>query len=124
MRLYDVLAGKDVWEKEFPSGSFLAGSIDVRLAVVLHPKGTATLIDVPTGREIIVLPINPVHLKDVMTATLLHDRDHYYLALAADMVRESAAPPLQPLFQGELSSIPVNGRLYAFRRDTGKVRGT
>jgi outer membrane protein assembly factor BamB/tetratricopeptide (TPR) repeat protein len=122
LRLYDMLTGKDVWQREFPEKSVVADSVDPNLLAVVSPKGDAIVIDLAARRELVKMRLHPGALERIKSATLLHDRSSFYLAL----VRQSEMNPEQEsattLFQGDLSSVPVNGRLYAFARDTGKVR--
>ena len=121
LRLYDVLTGKDVWRQEFPVQSIVAESVDAELLAVVTQKGEGTVIDLAARREVAKLWLDRRHLKRVKFATLLRDRTSFYLALQGDMGPDTDNVP-HSLFQGELSSVPVNGRLYAFTRNTGKVR--
>ena len=69
-------------------------------------------------------PPDPVTLgrgRQIEVATLLNDRANFYLALRGEQKPDADEAP-QSLFQGELGSVVVNGELYAFARQTGKVR--
>lgn len=124
VRLYDVRTGKDVWQRSFAAGSRPVRSEDESFAAVLGPDGRVTVMDAVSGKELTVLPLDPAHVADSRDLRLLADALQFYVATdtppAAD---EYAGGIVQPnLLPGSgLRSLPVNGWLYAFRRDNGKV---
>jgi hypothetical protein len=122
LRLYDVLAGKDVWRQEFPAKSVVSASVDPHLVAVLTPTGEATVIDVAARRALAKLRLEPKAVTGLSSATLLRDRTNFYLALVRQAEPNTGDESPVSLFQGELSSVALNGRLYAFARDTGKLR--
>jgi hypothetical protein len=121
LSLYDVLAGEDVWHQEFAANAVVAASVDPGLVAVLEPAGGATVIDLVARRELAKLRLDPKYLQGLRSATLLRDRANFYLALCGEQKPDADDAP-QSLFQGELTSVRVNGELYAFNRETGKVR--
>jgi outer membrane protein assembly factor BamB len=119
--LYDVLAGKEVWHRQFPAKSVVAESVDPDLVAVLAPGGDAWVIDLSARRELAKLRLDPKYLHGLRSATLLNDRANFYVALRGEQKPDADEAPVS-LFQGELGSVVVNGELYAFGRETGKVR--
>jgi outer membrane protein assembly factor BamB len=127
LRIYDVLAGKDLWRQTFAPGSVLLQSEDPRLAGVADPAtGAVKVIDVQTQKEVLSAKADPKHLEKAQGVSLLSDPDYLYLA-----VNGPADPDLVPwagglqsnLMSGAgLRSIPVNGMVYSFNRKTGKIQ--
>jgi outer membrane protein assembly factor BamB len=136
LRLYDVLAGKDLWAKTFAPGSIVLNSEDPRLAGVVGPDGKARVIDVTTQNDVLSTDkgydernpntgMDPAHLDKLQGITLLADDRQLYLAC------NGPADPSLARFGGVQSNlhpglgmrcIPINGRVYTYDRQTGAYR--
>jgi outer membrane protein assembly factor BamB len=125
LRLYDVRAGKDVWERAYPPKSFVLESASPELAGAVTPDGTVQVVGAGSGKELLKAQMKPEHLVKVDTVRLLADRDSVYLACVGPTSPDIAPfggvrPNLMP--GTGLRAVPVNGEVYAFARSTGKPR--
>jgi outer membrane protein assembly factor BamB len=125
LRLYDVRAGKDVWERTYPAKSLVLQSAAPDLAGAVAPDGTVHVMDAGSGKELLKAKMKPEHLVKVDKVRLLADRDSFYVACvkptdgnitAFGGVRSNLMPGTG------LRALPVNGMVYAFTRSTGKPR--
>lgn len=125
VRLYDILSGKDDWSKEFAPNSTLLRSEVNNLAGVCEPSGKVTVFDLTTSKEVLTGQLKPEHLEKNQYVTLLQDRDLTYLAINGPLDAEVApwGGVQSNLLQGTgLRSIPVNGFVYAFDRESQKLK--
>jgi outer membrane protein assembly factor BamB/tetratricopeptide (TPR) repeat protein len=125
LRQYDVLKGKDDWTKEFAANSVMMRSEVPNLAGVYEPDGKVTVFDLHTEKEVLKGQIDPKHLEKAQYVTLLQDRDRYYCAINGPLDAETApwGGVQSNLLQGSgLRSFPVNGQVYAFDRETQKIK--
>jgi hypothetical protein len=126
LRIYDVLSGKDVWRQKFGANAVVLKSEDPRLAGVVEADGTVRVVDLGTQKEVPVQDkVRPEHLAKAQAVYLLSDEDFVYLAINGppDPNVQAAGGGLQPnlLPGGGMRSVPVNGEVYSFRRETGKL---
>jgi outer membrane protein assembly factor BamB len=122
LRLYDTHTGKDLWQQEFPAHALVLDSPAPELLAVVAPDGAVTLVDLKERRTVQQLRVEHKHLEKVQKGTLLRDRTQVYLAFQGP--NDGAADMLDgpyPNVQG-LPTVPVNGMLYAFDRQTGELR--
>jgi len=130
VRIYDVLAGKDLWKQTYPAGSVLTKSEDRRLVGVVESNGDVHILDLPSQKEVMTGKLwkDKEDVKPIDKAQAIYlvaDRDNVYLG-----VNGAQDPNIVPwsgvqsnLLPGTgLRSVPVNGELYCFRRDTGERR--
>jgi outer membrane protein assembly factor BamB len=131
VQFYDLLTGKDLWRKSFPVKSVVMDSTIPEFLAVVQPDGLVALVDLQAAREgsATDLPrevrVDPRHVQDLRGGTLLGDPGQLYLALMGPEdhsggLIDAAAPFLQSM--SELTSVPVDGMLYAFDRTTGVRR--
>jgi len=123
--VYDILAGKAIWEEKFPAGSILCKSEHDRLAGVIEPTGDVRIIDVVAQKEVLKTRLDdPAHVAKAQGVYLVADTDNVYLG-----INGPTDPNLVPWGGGVqsnmaagtgLRSVPVNGEFYAFDRATGK----
>jgi hypothetical protein len=121
LRLYDVLAGKDLWKDEFPAKSIALQSEDPNLAGVVEPDGKLHVYDLrkQDKKELFTANLLPKHLEKVHGVTLLSDDKDVYVACNLEF-----DPQLMPwggiqsnLMPGTgLRSLAVNGEVYSFTR--------
>ncbi|HJT76737.1 MAG TPA: PQQ-binding-like beta-propeller repeat protein, partial [Gemmataceae bacterium] len=122
LRLYDIAAGKDVWKGEFPAGSTVLHTEDPDLGGVVDPDGKVTVIDLRTQKEVLRATLDPKPPEKTQGVSLLSDRSHYYVAVNGP--RDPNLPWAQQsnFMPGSgLRCLPVNGNVFAFHRDTGKL---
>jgi hypothetical protein len=123
LRLHDLLTGKDRWRKTFTPKSLLLIADDAHGAGVVEPGngGKVTVVDLPSGREVLAAKVDPKHLDKVNEARLFSDGRQFYLALN----RPADPPPGVNFWMNSalgMRRVPVNGWLYTFDRATGAVR--
>jgi outer membrane protein assembly factor BamB len=123
-RLYEVPTGKDVWKRECPPGSVVVHCEDPHQGGVLQPDGSLTVLDLRSGKEVLQARLDPKDVDKVQGATLLQDHAQWYLAINGP--RDAGAAPWGGPFSNFLPSTgyrsaPVNGKVYAFDRATGKM---
>jgi outer membrane protein assembly factor BamB/predicted negative regulator of RcsB-dependent stress response len=125
LRLYDVRAGKDIWEKTYPPKSLALRSEAPDLAGAVAPDGSVSVVSAADGKELLQAKMKREHLDKVAQVRLLADRDSCYLACvkptdgnvtAFGGVRSNLMPGTG------LRALPVNGEFLAFNRSTGKLR--
>jgi outer membrane protein assembly factor BamB len=127
LRLYDIVAGKDVWSKDFALGSTVLNSESPTFTGVMDPKGAVVVLDVATGREVIAGSVlhGKIGLEDVKQVSnplLLADADRFYLALNRPT---DAGKVIHNNFSNGVRCQPVNGWVLALHRKDGvaKVQG-
>jgi outer membrane protein assembly factor BamB len=133
LRLYDVLAGKDLWTKQFPPRSIVLHSEDPHLGGIVEPDGKVHVFDLLTQKDVLstdkghdlINPktgMEPAHLANVEGITLLSDGRQIYLACNgqpdANVARFGGIQPNVVPGLG-MRSVPVNGGLYAYDRAAG-----
>jgi len=123
LRLYDIVAGKDVWSKKFPSGSVVLRSDDADLSGVLDPDGNATIVNLHTQKSIGVL-LRPEHVKKVQVAYLLADGQNYYVTTYSPDANLARWGPPQTNVYSHLGmrTVPVSGGIYAYSKTSGKLK--
>jgi outer membrane protein assembly factor BamB/tetratricopeptide (TPR) repeat protein len=123
VHLYDILSGKDVWKKECPAGSLMVDCEEPHQGAVLEPDGTLTALDLASGREVLATHVEAQDVERTQGATLLQDETQFYLAIngprEANMPWAGAVTAFQPGTGPRC--VPVNGKICAFDRQTGKV---
>lgn len=127
LKLYDILAGKDHWSKLFPTGTTVLQTEDHNLTGVIDPKGQLIALDVETGQEVLntsLLQGRNVTLDDLKRLhkpLLLHDREHFYVALNQPLEHTKVAGGLlHNNFNNGLRCVPVNGWFLALHRRDGQ----
>jgi outer membrane protein assembly factor BamB/tetratricopeptide (TPR) repeat protein len=134
LRLYDILEGKDLWSQTFPAKSVTLTSEDPSLTGAIEPDGKVHVLDARTGKAVLVTDkgydyenprtgVEPGSLANSPTITLLADARFLYLAFQAqpDMNVVRFGPVQSQLMASQgLRAVPLNGRLYAYERGSGK----
>src|SRR5262249_34206945 len=124
LRLYDIPTGKDVWAKDCPAGSLVVSCEDPHLAAVLEPDGAFTAVDLRSAREVRTARVDKDDITNAQGASLLADAGQYYLAINGQ--RDANAAPVNGPWTNLMPgmgyrSLPVNGKVYAFNKQTGEV---
>jgi outer membrane protein assembly factor BamB len=128
VRLYDIVAGKDVWSKQFPLGSYVLHTEDPSITGILDPLGQLTVLDAANGN--VLVASNIIHgritladLKNLRDPLLLQDGERYYVALnkPIDGSRVSGAM-LHNNFINATRSLTVNGWVLAIQKHDGKKK--
>ena len=121
LHLYDVLAGKDRWKKDFPAGSFVLQPEGDSFGGLVEPDGKVTIVDLKKAAVIYTAKLRRMEelaAVKVNAMRLLHDRHAFYVLCDA--------PPDNKVQAGSLTSnlmpntglraLPVNGRIYSLNR--------
>jgi outer membrane protein assembly factor BamB len=125
LRIYDVLAGKDLWREKFGAGAVLLRSQDPRLAGAVERNGRVRVVDLVSQKEVLNAKVDPADLNKAQEVHLVADKDYVYLA-----VNGAPDPNLVPWGGGlqsnlqpgvGLRSVPVSGQVYCFHRGSGKL---
>jgi outer membrane protein assembly factor BamB len=123
LRLHDVRTGRGVWRREFPAGSRVLRSEDPALTGVVDPQGAVTVIDLPSGHDIISARLDARRLTGVKQLHVLQDAALVYIL--------GNSPPDPKTFPGGgpfadvqpgagVPFLRVSGWVCAFDRATGK----
>jgi outer membrane protein assembly factor BamB len=125
LRLYDVPTGKDVWVKRCAGGSQVVHCEDPHLAAVLEPDGALTALDLRSGEEVLKASLDTKDVANIQGAALLSDAGQYYLLINGPR-DPNATPwngPWPNLMPGTgYPTLPVNGKIYGFDKETGQYR--
>jgi outer membrane protein assembly factor BamB len=123
LRLYDPLAGKDVWHESFPAGSKAARAVDANIAGVVQPDGTVSIFDLSSRK--LAVRVNKAddrvlaeHFNPAEEIILLADRERYYLAL--NKAPEQGVQVMPYVING-IQSIRVHGTVYAYDKANGSL---
>ncbi|MCS6851901.1 MAG: PQQ-like beta-propeller repeat protein [Gemmataceae bacterium] len=130
LRLYDIVAGQDLWRRELPPGTIILRSEDPDLVGFVEPAtdadGTRKVLvfDLRGLKEVLSADLRKEHVEKIHEGHLLTDPDQVYVALnrAPDQnagVRGGGGPWANVNFG--LRTIPVNGAVYAFDRGSGQL---
>lgn len=126
LKLYDIPSGKDVWTRAYDSKASVLHSEDPGITGVIDPAGKVIVLDAESGREIMNSTILKGRItKDDLTSLkeplLLHDADHFYVALnrAIDS-NKVAGGVLANNFSNGLRCGTVNGWFVALHRQPGQ----
>ncbi|MFO0849098.1 MAG: PQQ-binding-like beta-propeller repeat protein [Gemmataceae bacterium] len=134
VRLYDPLAGRDVWSREFPARSLVLTSRVPGVTGCLTVDGGLEVLDAATGAVLARGAVDPdradEHLRTadggfaVSRAVLLADADRFYLLLNRPAGQVEVFGGGRGIMPGPSSSFirtePVSGPVYAFDRATGR----
>jgi outer membrane protein assembly factor BamB len=130
LRLYDPLTGEDAWKESYPPRSIVLQSEDASLTGLVEPGGKVHIIDMAQRKVVMTGQMeDPAdHLRNVQTIHLLADRKNFYIACEAPPEVNNAnrfggglGLLSNVMTQLGMRSLPVNGRVYAFKRDDGEV---
>lgn len=125
LRLYDILTGKDVWSKEFPTGAAVLHSEEPGLTGMIDPKGNLAILDLATGKEILSTRlahgrITTEEFKGLQAPLLLADAEHYYLALNKPLDERKITGTVHANFNNGTRCLPINGWVLALHRQDGQ----
>lgn len=123
LRLHDIRTGRGVWRREFPAGSRVLRSDDPTLTGVVDPRGAVTVIDLPSGRDVLSGRLDAGRLTGVKRFHVLQDAALVYVLGSSPPDRKTYPgggpfPDVQP--GAGVRSLAVNGWVCAFDRATGK----
>jgi hypothetical protein len=122
LRLCDPLTGNDLWRKTIRADAFLLKSPTTDRLGIVDPSGEVTVVDLNRREEVARLHLDRRHLARVHDGFLLIDRERYFVALRGPMDPEwKIVSEPTANFRAGMSTVPVNGMLYAFGRDRGEL---
>ena len=126
VRLYDILAGKDVWSKAFAAGSSVLQAEDRNITGIIEPNGLLTVLDAHTGKVLVSSSlvqgrITLPDVKGLREPLLLQDGEHFYVALNQPIDTSKVfAGLIHPNFSNGTRCLQVNGWFAAVHRHDGK----
>jgi len=124
LRLYDIVEGKDLWKQTFAANAQVLRPEAEGFGGVVEPDGKVTLVNLKTLQTTTLKDgMKPEHLNKVVSLHLLKDRKFWYIACNAQPEQDILANSLMVnLMPGTgMRSLPVNGELYSFERQTGEL---
>lgn len=123
--LYDIPSGKNVWTRTFSAHAKMVSTEDPDLIGVVEPShnGKVTVFNIHTQKDVFVTRLPTKDLDKVPDGSfhLIDDDDHYYLTVGKPPDNNFMGGGTWSALNGGIRTVPVNGRLYAYHRDTGKV---
>jgi hypothetical protein len=127
LSLIDVRTGKPSWSKTFPEGSgwSLMSSAVPSLIGVIEKGEQISILDAATGKLILNAKVHPKDFENAAEVTLLQDRMHFYVIVAPGRAlrpQNGGDEQFEPNLMHGLESVPSGGKIYAFDRDTGKLK--
>ncbi len=123
VRFYDVQTGKDFWKKTYPAGSLLLDGNAPDVVAVASMQGHADLLDPLTGNELQRLKFEPKFMAKAVSGVLLRDKTQWYVGFQLPKgPNANVDDGPNPDTSGEIVSLPINGRLFAYDRKTGDLR--
>jgi outer membrane protein assembly factor BamB len=128
LRLYDIIAGKDVWSKRFDGSYTVLRTEDPTLTGVIDSKGNVTVLNADTGEELLTGnvvhgKIAPDDVKGLERPLLMADADRVYIALnrPADVGKFGGGLTHNNFVSG-VRCQPVNGWVLALHRKAGAAK--
>ncbi len=124
LRAHDPLTGQDAWSREFPAGSLVLKSVIEGLTGAVDREGKLTVLDATTGKEVVVARMDPKHLEDAQAVHLWRDATQVYAAVKGKEDPQQAQFRQFPVFVpgSGLRQLAIDGMVYAFDMQTGKLR--
>ncbi len=125
-RLYDPLAGKDVWELAVPVNSIILHPESPELFGVIEPDGKLIVANLADRKVVLTSKVRTADIDRMISIHLLTDGQDYFVVCNGPVDQAIAAfngviqPPIM-LNQG-MRAMPANGAVYSFQGETGKLR--
>jgi outer membrane protein assembly factor BamB len=120
LRLYDVPTGKDLWKKTLAPQTTVLKTENPALVAYVDPRGKATVVDLRIPKEILQVTIAEAHADKLTGGMLLDDPWQYFFVLNKpndqNVVGSTTSSNLD-----RMRCTPVNGLVYAFDRETGRL---
>ncbi len=126
LRLYDVLAGKDLWREAFDPKAVVLQCEDRNLAGAIEPNGKIRVYDLDTHKpvldsNVLRFRVTQEDVNSLQKPLLLSDKDFFYVALNTPVdTTKVMGGVLANNFGNGLRCAPVNGWFCAFERKTGE----
>jgi len=98
---------------------------DPNLVGAIEPGGKVVAFDLRTQKEVFKAEVDPKHLEKAQGVTLLADRSLYYLAIngPGDQNNNPGGGPWSNFLPTTgVRCVPVNGNVYAYERDSWKLK--
>jgi outer membrane protein assembly factor BamB len=116
LRLYDPVTDSDVWARKFVVGS-KGWIIENSEVAVLEPEGRFVIIDLESGEDRVKATLEE---EEALSGIyVLASSQHYILVTNTPVTQTDPETHISPAPSGYFSPL-VNGRAYAFDRETGK----
>jgi outer membrane protein assembly factor BamB len=122
--LHDAHTGKRVWERKYSEGNRWEWAVSTisSLVAVLENGERIVILDAATGKPVMTAKVNPKDFENNSGITLLQDRLHYYIVVAPSAVPQNQNEQFEPNVTHGLETVPAGGKIYAFDRNTGKLK--
>lgn len=123
LRLYDPLAGKELWARKFKANSIMLKSEETDLAGVIEPDGQVTVVNLKTYKDELKASVDPAAVANAKSIHLLQDSQLFYMAVNGPVDPNNPVQgPWSAFLPGSgVRALPVNGRFYAFQKGTGEL---
>jgi outer membrane protein assembly factor BamB/tetratricopeptide (TPR) repeat protein len=122
VRLYDLFTGKDIWKKELGTDGWQLRSQDDAYTGFVTTGGEIVVLNALDGKEVFKSKVDDAkkgqHLEKVNDAMLFVDGERFFVML--NRPSEGQNRGFNPIFTQAISSVKVNGHMYAFDRTSGK----
>jgi outer membrane protein assembly factor BamB len=125
-KLYDPLTAKFVWEQPFQANSIVLQSASPELFGVVEPDGKITISNLKQRKVVLTSKVRMPDFERLISSHLLTDGKDYFVLCNGALEQQIAQfgnqiqPPIM-LNQG-MRALPVNGMVYSFNGETGKLR--
>ncbi len=121
VRLYDLLTGKDVWKRDIPGDGWMLNSQVEGVTGYATAAGDVVVMSAADGKDVFKAKIDgprkTEHLDKVNDVMLFGDADRYFVMLNKPSEKGQS---FNPVFTQAITSLKVNGAMYAFGKATGK----
>ncbi|HVK11419.1 MAG TPA: PQQ-binding-like beta-propeller repeat protein, partial [Gemmataceae bacterium] len=124
VRLYDLVAGKDLWKHDLPGeGGWVVKCDDPDYAGYVSAAGDVAVFAVEDGKEVFRAKLDEAkraeHLAKVTEAVLFADGERFFVALNKPH-ENNMRFGYNPVFGQSIRSVRVNGVMYAFDRKSAR----
>ncbi len=116
LRLVDALSCREIWHRDFPANTVTVKTDD-RSVGAINPDGRFTLFNVEDGAIRLESQLGAERVLKLQDATLLDDRDRYYLVLN----RRPEGNPEWSCAVASVQSVKFNGHVIAVNRQSGRL---
>jgi outer membrane protein assembly factor BamB len=118
IRYFNPAEGRNLWTADYPGGTYLS-LMDDNYLVALEPSGTLELLDLETGSIKQMPGLTEEDLKSKTEVRAVSDHANLYLII--NKQRQNNGYYYGYYNDGNMPSIPVNGLVFAWDRETGKM---
>jgi hypothetical protein len=122
LKLHDVVTGTDVWEQKFPAGATLLHNVDTTLTGMVDHDGQVRICDAASGKVLLQPRLDPQHLENAAAVHLTGDRNLFLILIQRKLPDNIPQSGPNMSWETGVRTLSVNGQIYAFDRESGKLR--